>query len=189
MNENQLICGVDEAGRGPLAGRVYAAAVILDDAKPISGLKDSKKLTEKQREYLFNIIIQNAQAYAITYVEPAEIDKINILNATLLAMKNAVEALSLTPNKVLVDGNCLPNLSIASEAIVKGDTKIAQISAASILAKVARDREMLRLDELYPHYGFAKHKGYGTQLHIQAIEKYGVLPIHRKTFAPLKHMN
>jgi ribonuclease HII len=189
MQNNQLICGVDEAGRGPLAGRVYAAAVILDMAQPISGLNDSKKLTHRQREYLFDIIIQNAQAYTITYIEPAEIDKINILNATLLAMKNAVETLSVTPTQVLVDGNRLPNLSIASEAIVKGDTKIAQISAASILAKVSRDREMLRLDALYPHYGFAKHKGYGTKLHLQAIEKYGALPIHRKTFAPLKYMS
>jgi len=184
--QQQLICGVDEAGRGPLAGRVYAAAVILDHTKPIDGLKDSKKLSHKQREELFALITEHAYAYAISYVEAAQIDEINILQATLLAMKNAVLALPHTPTKVLVDGNQLPKLPVAAEAIVKGDSKIAQISAASILAKVARDREMERLDKLYPQYGFAKHKGYGTKMHLDAIRQYGVLPIHRKTFAPIQ---
>ncbi|MCE2705459.1 MAG: ribonuclease HII [Proteobacteria bacterium] len=179
------ICGVDEAGRGPLAGDVYAAAVILDVNKPIFGLADSKKLSEKKRQELYNIIIRDAKAYAISFATVQEIDKLNILQATLLAMKRAVEALNTIPSLVLIDGNKAPQLSIETKTIVKGDSLIQEISAASILAKVTRDKEMLKLDKIYPEYSFAKHKGYGTAVHIAAIEKYGVLPIHRKTFAPM----
>ncbi len=183
-----LICGVDEAGRGPLAGKVYAAAVILNDTIPIIGLKDSKKLTANKRIELFEIIKKTAIAYAITYVDEKCIDEINILNATLLAMQNAVLSLSVTPDLVQIDGNRAPKLPIKTETIIKGDTKIQAISAASILAKVSRDADMMELDKLYPMYQFAKHKGYGTEIHINAIKKYGILPIHRKTFAPIKFM-
>ncbi|MFN8769726.1 MAG: ribonuclease HII [Neisseriaceae bacterium] len=183
-----IICGVDEAGRGPLAGSVFAAAVILDINKPIHGLNDSKKLSEKKRDELYDIIIRNSLAYSISYATVEEIDKLNILEATLLAMKRAVESLNIIPELVLVDGNKTPNISISTKAIVKGDSLIPEISAASILAKVSRDREMTLLDKQYPEYNFAKHKGYGTVLHIEAIKIHGILSIHRKTFAPIKHM-
>lgn len=185
----EIICGVDEAGRGPLAGDVYAAAVILDIHNPIDGLNDSKKLTAAQREKLFNKITQHARAYAIMKCSVAEIDSLNILQATLLAMQRAVNQLSIVPTLVLVDGNRAPQLAQASKTIVKGDTLIQEISAASILAKVARDQSMLELDKLHPEYGFAKHKGYGTSEHIRAIYEHGILAgVHRKSFAPVRHM-
>ncbi len=183
----EIICGVDEAGRGPLAGDVYAAAVILDPAYPISGLNDSKKLSATQREKLSVEIKQYARAYAIAKSTVVEIDTLNILQATLLAMKRAVEQLRLAPTLVLIDGNQSPKLTYATQTIIKGDTKIKEISAASILAKVARDQAMLDIDKLHPEYGFAKHKGYGTRKHLEAINKHGVLIIHRKSFAPIKN--
>jgi ribonuclease HII len=183
-----LIAGVDEAGRGPLAGAVFAAAVILDPQHTISGLADSKSISEKKRNALFNQIQQSALAWAIASASAQEIDEINILQASLLAMKRAVEKLAITPNQILVDGLYLPKVNIAGQAVVKGDSLHACISAASILAKVARDEELYQLDKLYPQYGFAAHKGYPTKLHLEKIQQYGVLPIHRKTFAPIKQM-
>ena len=181
------IAGVDEAGRGPLVGSVVAAAVILDPNNPIEGLNDSKKLTEKKREKLFVEIQEKALAWSIAEATHEEIDQLNILQATFLAMRRAVAGLSIQPEKVLVDGNQVPKgLTIACEAIVGGDATHAEISAASILAKVTRDRQMLELDQHYPQYAFAKHKGYPTPLHLQAIKKYGILPMHRKSFAPIK---
>ncbi|MCC2625883.1 MAG: rnhB [Burkholderiales bacterium] len=180
-------CGVDEAGRGPLAGRVYAAAVILNPNNPIAGLADSKILSQKIREELYSEIVDKAIAYCIAYSEVEEIEQLNILQATFLAMQRAIERLKVTPSLALIDGNHIPpKLQIKAEAIIKGDSKIAEISAASILAKVARDTQMYELDKQYPQYGFANHKGYGTKEHMLAIDKYGVLPIHRKTFAPIK---
>jgi ribonuclease HII len=186
-----LICGVDEAGRGPLAGNVVAAAVILNPDKPIAGLNDSKKLSEKKREQLFELIIRDSLAYAIAEASVAEIDELNILQASLLAMKRAINTLNITPDKALIDGNKIPpQLSIAAEAIIGGDALIAEISAASILAKVTRDQQLIELDKLYPNYGFAKHKGYGTKLHLEAIAKHGVINgIHRTSFAPIKQAN
>ena len=186
-----LICGVDEAGRGPLAGNVVAAAVILNPDKPIAGLNDSKKLSEKKREQLFELIIRDSLAYAIAEASVAEIDELNILQASLLAMKRAINALNITPDKALIDGNKIPSqLSIAAEAIIGGDALIAEISAASILAKVTRDQQLIELDKLYPNYGFAKHKGYGTKLHLEAIAKHGVINgIHRTSFAPIRQAN
>lgn len=181
-----MIAGVDEAGRGPLAGPVTVAAVILKDA--ISGLDDSKKLTEKKRLLLFDEIKEKAISWSIVHVPVSQIDQINILQATLLGMQQAVEQLKCVPNKVLVDGNKTPNFGIDSEAIVGGDGKIAAISAASILAKTSRDRLMLDLDEKYPNYGFAQHKGYGTKQHLQAIETYGPCACHRKSFAPVRNL-
>lgn len=181
-NSNLLIAGVDEAGRGPLAGPVYAAAVILDPLKPIIGLTDSKLLSEKKREALFPIIQERALAYAISYANVLEIDELNILQATLLAMRRALEKLSIIPHHVLVDGNQLPKTSFPLEAIVEGDSLIPAISAASILAKVSRDRVMLEYDSQYPEYGFAKHKGYGTKIHYAALRVYGACPIHRCAF-------
>jgi|SRR6185437_2206629 len=184
---SQYTCGVDEAGRGPLAGRVYAAAVILNPDKPIIGLADSKILTKNKREELYLEIISKCTAYCIAYAEVIEIEQLNILQASLLAMRRAIEGLSIKPSLALIDGNHIPpQLQIKAEAIIKGDSKVAEISAASILAKVARDNNMRELDKEYPEYGFAKHKGYGTKEHLAAIDKYGVLPIHRKTFAPIK---
>jgi len=180
------ICGVDEAGRGPLAGKVYAAAVILDEQNLIAGLNDSKKLSACTRKRLYLEIIDNAKAYSIAYATSAEIDNLNILQATLLAMKRAVEGLSIKPELVLVDGNQKPLLNMPIQTIIKGDSLIKEISAASILAKVARDTEMEELDKIYPEYGFAKHKGYGTKLHMEALAKYGPLPIHRQSFAPVR---
>ena len=185
MNKH-LICGVDEAGRGPLAGAVFAAAVILDPAKPIAGLADSKKLSEKKRDALAIKIKEHALAWAIASSSVEEIDEINILQASLLAMKRAIEALGVVPTEVLVDGLHCPKLSLPMRAIVQGDSKEASISAASILAKTARDADLYQLDKLYPEYGFAKHKGYPTLLHMQMLEQHGVLSIHRKSYAPVK---
>ncbi len=186
MTNAHLICGVDEAGRGPLAGAVFAAAVILDPARPIEGLADSKKLTEKKRDVLALEIKAKALAWSVASSSVEEIDDINILQASLLAMKRAVEALSVTPNEVLVDGLHCPKLPIPMRAIVQGDSKEAAISAASILAKTARDADLYELDKIYPAYGFAKHKGYPTPLHMKMLEQYGVLSIHRKSYAPVK---
>ncbi len=183
-----LICGVDEAGRGPLAGPVCAAAVILDESRPIEGLADSKKLSEKQRERLAPIIRERALAWSVAYAEVAEIDQLNILQATLLAMRRAVLALHTVPQQVLVDGLYCPQTGIPSLAIVKGDSKVAAISAASILAKTARDELMLRLHEQYPQYGFAVHKGYPTAVHLAALRKHGVSEIHRRSFRPVREL-
>ena len=188
MTSQSLICGVDEAGRGPLAGAVFAAAVILNPEKPIVGLADSKKLSEKKRDFLAEQIKEHALAWAIASCSAQEIDEINILQASLLAMKRAVEALELKPSEVLVDGLHCPQLSITARAIVKGDSKEACISAASILAKTARDAELYIIDQQYPEYGFAKHKGYPTPLHMEMLQKYGVLDIHRKTYAPVRKL-
>lgn len=181
-----LIAGVDEAGRGPLVGNVVAAAVILDPENPIEGLADSKKLSEKKRERLFDEIQLKAKAFCIALATPAEIDEINILHASMLAMQRAVEGLKIQPNHVLVDGNRLPKWSYSAEAIVKGDAKEPAIGAASILAKVARDREMVALNDLHPGYGFAKHKGYPTKAHMEALAALGPLPEHRRSFGPVK---
>ena len=183
-----LIAGVDEAGRGPLAGAVYAAAVILDPQRPIEWLADSKTISEKKREQLSVNIKQSALAWAIASASAEEIDNINILQASLLAMKRAIEQLQPAPEKILVDGLYLPDIAIQGEAVIKGDSKHACISAASILAKVARDEELYRLDSIFPDYGFALHKGYPTKLHIEKIQQHGVLPIHRKTFGPVKKL-
>ncbi len=177
-----IVCGVDEAGRGPLAGPVFAAAVILPDGLEDIGLNDSKKLTEKKRDALFDIIKEKAIAYSIASASEKEIDEINILNATFLAMKRAVDGLSIKPDIALIDGNRKPNTGIKEETIVKGDAKSISIAAASILAKVSRDRYMLELNRQYPEYQFAKHKGYPTALHYEMIKKYGVSPVHRVTF-------
>lgn len=183
----QFIAGVDEVGRGPLAGDVVTAAVILDPKNPIEGLTDSKKLTEKKREFLFEEIKAKALAWSVGRASHEEIDEINILNATMLAMERAVAGLSITPDFVLIDGNRVPKgITIKSEAVVKGDLRVAQISAASIVAKVVRDKEMDALDLKYPQYGFAKHKAYPTKAHIEALEAHGVIPEHRKSFKPVK---
>lgn len=181
-----LLAGCDEVGRGPLAGDVVAAAVILDPENPIAGLDDSKKLTEKKRELLFDEIQQKAKSWCIARASVAEIDKINILQASLLAMTRAVQGLHIQPEHVLVDGNKLPKWNYSAEAVVKGDSRVAAISAASILAKVTRDREMILLDQQYPGYGFADHKGYPTKVHMDALEKLGVTSIHRTSYAPVK---
>ncbi len=181
-NGYKIICGVDEAGRGPLAGPVYAAAVILKDNQLIEGVNDSKKLSEKKREELFDKIINEALDFSIACVSEKEIDELNILNATYLAMKRAVEGLKVKPDFALIDGNRMPPLSIDGETIIKGDAKSASIAAASILAKVSRDRYMLEMAEKYPQYQFGKHKGYGTKLHYEMLDKYGESDIHRKTF-------
>jgi ribonuclease HII len=186
MNQVLLICGVDEAGRGPLAGPVSAAAVILDPAKPIEGLADSKKLSEKQRDQLAPVIRERALAWAVAYAEVEEIDDLNILQATLLAMKRAVLALPIQPHEVLVDGLYCPQTGIPSQAIVKGDSKVAAISAASILAKTARDELMLQLHEQYPQYGFDGHKGYPTAAHLAALLEHGVSDVHRRSFRPVR---
>ena len=180
-----LIAGVDEAGRGPLAGPVVAAAVILDELHPILGLADSKKLSARRREQLFDEIRAKALCCAVAQASVQEIDELNILQATLLAMRRAVEGLRLSPKLVLVDGNRLPVLPMRAEAIVKGDALVAAISAASILAKVTRDRWCVEVDEAYPQYGFAKHKGYGTALHLAALQAHGACPEHRTTFRPV----
>ncbi len=178
----KVICGVDEAGRGPLAGPVCAAAVILPRDFIIDGLNDSKKLTEKKRDMLFDVIKTNAIAYSIAFADEKEIDEINILNATFLAMQRAVEGLSIKPDFVLVDGNRDPKLGIPTKTVVKGDALSQSIAAASVLAKVTRDRFMLEISEKYPQYQFSKHKGYGTKLHYEMLEKYGISDIHRKSF-------
>ncbi len=180
-----LIAGVDEAGRGPLAGPVVAAAVILDDLNPIAGLADSKKLTPLKRERLYDEIRAKALCCSIAEATVEEIDALNILQATMLAMRRAVEGLRLKPTKVLVDGNRLPVLDVLAEAIVKGDSKVQAISAASILAKVHRDRWCQELHAQYPQYGFDGHKGYGTAAHLQALKEHGATPWHRKSFSPV----
>jgi ribonuclease HII len=187
-----LICGVDEAGRGPLAGSVYAAAVILDANNPIEGLMDSKKLSEKKRDYLSAEIKQKALAWAIASCTAQEIDEINILQASLLAMKRAITNMqaqfNITPDLVQVDGNKCPKISLPCEAIVKGDSKVQAISAASILAKVARDAELYELDKIYPQYGFAQHKGYPTAAHLLALQAHGICLQHRLSYAPVKKL-
>lgn len=176
------ICGVDEAGRGPLAGPVYAAAVILPQGLVIEGLNDSKKLSEKKRELLYDKVIESAVAWSVGVATEQEIDEVNILQATHLAMKRAVEGLSVKADFALIDGNRMPPLDIAGETVIKGDSLSMSIAAASIIAKVTRDRFMLELDEKYPEYLFAKHKGYGTALHYEMIEKHGISPVHRRSF-------
>ena len=183
-----LICGVDEAGRGPLAGPVYAAAVVLNPGRPIRGLDDSKKLTAARREKLAVKIQTNALAFGIASASVEEIDRINILQATLLAMRRAVEKLLITPDEVWVDGNQAPLLRYTTRAIIKGDAQVAAISAASILAKTARDRELVALAKAYPGYAFERHKSYATQAHLAKIRELGACPAHRRSFAPVKHI-
>ncbi|WP_373819933.1 ribonuclease HII [Glaesserella sp.] len=180
-----VIAGVDEVGRGPLVGAVVTAAVILDPNNPIDGLADSKKLSEKRRIALADEIKAKALSWSLGRAEPEEIDQLNILQATMLAMQRAVAGLSVQPDFVLVDGNRIPELPMPAQAIIKGDSLVAEISAASILAKVARDLEMDELDKQFPEYGFAKHKGYPTKLHFEKLEAFGVTPFHRKSFAPV----
>jgi len=184
------ICGVDEAGRGPLVGSVIAGAVVLDPHNPIEGLKDSKKLTPAKREFLYEQIMEKAKAWGVGEASPVEIDEINILQATMLAMRRAIEDLTTRlgcwPNKALIDGNRCPELPISAEAIIKGDAKEPAISAASILAKVTRDRQMQLLHERHPEYGFAQHMGYPTQAHFAALQKFGACSEHRKSFAPVR---
>ncbi|MFA5494567.1 MAG: ribonuclease HII [Porticoccaceae bacterium] len=182
----RLLAGVDEVGRGPLAGDVVTAAVILDPARPIPGLADSKVLSEKRREALYPLIIERALAFCVGRATVAEIDSLNILQATLLAMTRAVAGLGVDPEFVAVDGNRLPKWRYRAQAIVKGDSRVPAISAAAILAKVTRDREMAALDELYPGYGFAGHKGYGTAFHLEALDRLGPCPIHRRSFKPIR---
>lgn len=176
------ICGVDEAGRGPLAGPVYAAAVILPQGLVIEGLNDSKKLSEKKRELLYDKVIENAVAWSVGIATEQEIDEVNILQATYLAMRRAVEGLDVRADYALIDGNRMPPLSIKGETVIKGDALSMSIAAASIIAKVSRDRFMLEIDEKYPEYQFSKHKGYGTALHYEMLEKYGISPVHRRSF-------
>ena len=188
MSAVLIICGVDEAGRGPLAGPVYAAAVILDDSRPIAGLMDSKKLSERRRDKLALEIKQRALAWAVACASAEEIDAINILRASLLAMRRAVEALALRPHEVWVDGLHCPDTGLPSRAIVRGDSSVAAISAASILAKTARDAAMLELHERYPLYGFDGHKGYPTAAHVAALRLHGVSDVHRKSFRPVREL-
>ncbi len=178
----QNVCGVDEAGRGPLAGPVYAAAVILPQGLVIDGLNDSKKLSEKKRELLYDKVTESAIAWSVGIATEQEIDEINILQATFLAMRRAVEGLDIKADYALIDGNRMPSLSINGETVIKGDSLSMSIAAASIIAKVSRDRFMLEIDEKYPEYQFCKHKGYGTALHYEMIEKYGISPVHRRSF-------
>jgi ribonuclease HII len=188
----EWVCGVDEAGRGPLAGPVFAAAVVLDPDRPIAGLKDSKKLSPKKRDALYEQILSNAKAYSVALANVHEIDNLNILRATMLAMQRAVQGLILSfgrlPDKALIDGNRCPDLEIKTEAIVQGDALVAEISAASILAKVSRDRHMLELDVVYPQYQFARHMAYPTALHIELLNQYGPCPEHRRSFGPVKQL-
>jgi ribonuclease HII len=185
---NEVICGVDEAGRGPLAGAVFAAAVILDPARPIEGLRDSKKLTEARRSVLAEQIKAKALAWSIAYCSESEIDTLNILQASMLAMRRAIEGLKVIPTLALIDGNRCPVMPIRSEAIVKGDDKIPAISAASILAKTARDASLMALHQQYPQYGFDQHKGYPTSLHLERLRMHGVSPVHRKSYAPVREL-
>ena len=182
-----VVCGVDEAGRGPLAGPVFAAAVILPEGLEEVGLNDSKKLSEKKREQLFDVIREKAVAWCVASADQNEIDEINILNATFLAMKRAVEGLGVKPDIALIDGNRKPSTGVKEETVIKGDAKCISIAAASILAKVSRDRYMLELDRQYPEYEFAKHKGYPTRLHYEKIKEHGISPVHRLSF--LKNLN
>ncbi|QWE09138.1 ribonuclease HII [Polynucleobacter ibericus] len=184
------VCGVDEAGRGPLVGAVVAGAVVLDPNNPIEGLKDSKKLTAARREYLYEQIMEKAKAWGVGEASPAEIDEINILQATMLAMRRAIEDLTTRlgtwPDKALIDGNRCPELPIAAEAIIKGDAKEPAISAASIIAKVTRDHQMMSLHERHPEYGFAQHMGYPTEAHFAALQQYGACDQHRRSFSPVR---
>ncbi|WP_374586755.1 ribonuclease HII [Pseudoduganella sp.] len=182
----EIICGVDEAGRGPLAGPVFAAAVILDRERPIPGLRDSKKLNEAKRDELAPLIREHAIAWAVAKASEEEIDRLNILQASLLAMKRAVYALSTVPTLALIDGNKCPVMRVQSIAIVEGDDKIEAISAASILAKTARDAALVKLHKKYPQYGFDQHKGYGTALHLERLREHGASPVHRRSFAPVR---
>lgn len=182
----KFIAGVDEVGRGPLVGDVVTAAVILDPNNPVSGLNDSKKLSEKKRTALAEEIKEKALGWAIGRADPSEIDELNILHATMLAMQRAVARLPIQPDWVLVDGNRTPSLPMPSNAVIKGDGLVEEISAASIIAKVARDQEMAELDKIHPEYGFAKHKGYPTKLHFEMLAKYGPTPMHRKSFKPVQ---
>jgi ribonuclease HII len=184
----EVICGVDEAGRGPLAGPVFAAAVILDPAKPIAGLRDSKKLSPTRRDELALIIQRDALAWSIAQCSAAEIDALNILQATMLAMRRAIEGLSVAPTLALIDGNRCPVTTIRTEAIVKGDDKVIEISAASILAKTARDALLLEMHARYPQYAFDQHKGYPTALHLARLREYGVTPEHRRSYAPVREL-
>ncbi|VUD68237.1 Ribonuclease HII [Thalassocella blandensis] len=186
LKDNALIAGVDEVGRGPLAGDVVAAAVILAPDHGIDGLNDSKKLSEKKRELLFDVIQEKAVCWCIARASVEEIDELNILHASLLAMKRAVDGLNQKPDHVLVDGNKLPKWDYSSEAIVQGDGKVEAIGAASILAKVTRDREMIAFDRDFPQYGFAQHKGYPTKVHMQALEMHGPCVLHRRSYAPVQ---
>lgn len=188
LPDNANIAGVDEVGRGPLAGPVIAAAVILDPGQPVAGLADSKSIGVKRREKLAQEIMLKARAWSIARAEVHEIDEINILQASLLAMCRAVSALTVKPVMVLVDGNHCPAIDFPVKAIVKGDSSVPAISAASIIAKVARDREMMDLDHLYPGYGFAVHKGYPTRAHLEALKQLGACAIHRRTFAPVRNL-
>lgn len=181
-NGFKFVAGVDEAGRGPLAGPVFAAAVVMSEDKYIPDIKDSKKLSEKKRELIYDYIIENADFYAVASVDEGEIDEINILNATHKAMNKAVSDLKIKPDYVLIDGNSIKNMDIPHETVVKGDAKVACIAAASILAKVSRDRYIRELADKFPEYNFAKHKGYGTAEHVSALKKYGPCPIHRRSF-------
>jgi len=183
-----LVAGVDEAGRGPLAGPVIAAAVILDPDRPVAGVRDSKKLTEARREELYREITGAAIAWATGRAEVEEIDRINILEATMLAMRRAVERLVPAPGRVLVDGNRCPALPCPAQAVIRGDSSVAAISAASIIAKVTRDREMVMLDGRYPGYGLAGHKGYPVTRHLEALRRFGVTPIHRRSYAPVRRI-
>lgn len=180
-----LVCGVDEAGRGPLAGPVVAAAVILDPARPIAGLNDSKKLSAKKRVALAGLIRERALAWSVAEASVEEIDQLNILHASMLAMQRAVAALQVTPERALIDGNRCPSLAMPAEAVVQGDAKVAAIAAASILAKTVRDEGMLVLHAQYPHYGFDRHMGYPTAAHCAALAAHGVSPVHRRSFAPV----
>jgi len=189
MNDIKTAAGVDEAGRGPLAGEVYAAAVILNPDDPIDGLRDSKKLSPNRRSDLCVEIKHRSLAWSISFASVEEIDKLNILNATLLAMERAIAGLKILPEIALVDGNKAPSLKgIEVFTIIRGDQKEPCISAASIIAKVARDERLMALDHIYPNWGFKRHKGYGTKIHIEAIKKYGITPLHRKSFEPIKSM-
>ncbi len=182
----EVICGVDEAGRGPLAGPVFAAAVILDPAKPIAGLRDSKKLSAAKREALALLIQRDALAWSIAQCSETEIDTLNILQATMLAMRRAIEGLSMMPTLALIDGNRCPVCTVRAEAIIKGDDKVAEISAASILAKTARDAALMHMHQQYPDYGFDQHKGYPTALHLARLRLHGVAPVHRRSYAPVR---
>ncbi len=181
-----LLAGVDEAGRGPLVGNVVAAAVILDPENPIEGLNDSKKLSARRREQLSEQVRDSALAWSVVSIDSGQIDRINILQATMLAMKQAVEQLSVPPQHVFIDGNRCPDIHVPATAIIKGDSRVAEISAASILAKVERDAQMLALHEAYPQYGFDKHKGYPTKAHFEALAEYGPCPEHRRSYAPVR---
>ncbi len=184
----ELVAGVDEVGRGPLCGAVVTAAVILDPARPILGLNDSKKLSEARREKLFDEIKEKALAWCIARAEVEEIDQLNILHATMLAMQRAVEGLSVTPRLALIDGNRCPKLKVPSSSVIQGDSQVPAIAAASILAKVSRDREMQALELIYPGYGIATHKGYPTAFHLEALQRLGPTPIHRRSFAPVRRL-